>query len=247
MRICLMTILLASLLCFAVPLAKAGEVWKITSLDWQPYSGGGMATQGNSIQKLRNLLQKRDITLVVEFYPWARAQEIAKRPGYVGYFPAWPEEIIKGFIASPPVDWSEIGVLTYRDSGLEWQGLKSLFQRKLGLVSTYKYPKHIQALATEHEEMVDSTPNEMCLLRKLSNRRFPAAITDPSVMLYLAEREGVGNIETLKVLGTHALVLAFQNTPENLQRLETLTELLKEESAAWGISPPGKSDNASRP
>jgi len=187
-----------------------------------------MASQGNSIQKLRALLKTKGIDLVVEFYPWARAQEVARQEGYVGYFPAWPEEVSEGFTASSPVDWSEIGVLTCMHSGLKWTSLEALFDDKVGLISNYKYPEDIAKLVKAKPHNVDPTPNELSLLKKLSARRFKSAITDPTVMLYLADREGVDNIKTLKILEKKALVVAFRNSPENLKRLELLMEILKQ-------------------
>lgn len=68
------------------PLLPAGEVWKITTLNWEPYSSANMATQGNSIQRLRYLLAKQDIQLLVDFLPWKRAQLEAEETEYIGYF-----------------------------------------------------------------------------------------------------------------------------------------------------------------
>lgn len=93
------------------PFSQAEE-WKITSLDWEPYSSSTMASQGNIIQKLRNLLKTEGIDLIVEFYPWKRSKFLAKKEGYVGYFPAWPEEVDPCcFFASPPIGLSEIAVM----------------------------------------------------------------------------------------------------------------------------------------
>lgn len=206
--------------------AQAGEVWKITSLDWQPYSGSDMSSQGNSIQKLRDLLQKEGIELKVEFYPWTRAQKLAKTADYVGYFPAWPEEVTEGFMASEPVDWSEIGVLTYKGSGLQWKSVDALFSEMVGLVGTYTYPKDITAAAAKNPANVDKASNEVALMKKLSGKRFRAAITDPAVMLYLASKEGVDNIESLKVLEKKALVMAFRDGADNKKRMELLKKLL---------------------
>jgi len=206
-------------------LAMADSVWRITSLDWPPYSDSSADLQGNSIHKLRALLKEEGIELVVEFFPWARAQEVAKQEGYVGYFPAWPEEVSDGFSASLPVDWSEIGVLT-ADSNLTWISLEALFNNKIGLIMTYKYPEVIAKLAKSKSENVDSTPNELSLLKKLSDRRFKTAITDPTVMHFLAAREGIKNIKTLKILEQKALVLAFRNCPENMKRLKLLNEVI---------------------
>ncbi|WP_147822445.1 transporter substrate-binding domain-containing protein [Salidesulfovibrio onnuriiensis] len=226
MKKLVLTISMLLLVSFLAPGASAQEVWKITSLDWQPYSGSDMASQGNSIQKLRDLLQKEGIELKVEFYPWARAQKLASTADYVGYFPAWPEEVTEGFTASEPVDWSEIGVLTYKGSGLQWSGVDALFGEMVGLVGTYTYPQNITAAAAKNPANVDKASNEVALLKKLSGKRFRAAITDPAVMLYLASKEGIDNIETLKVLEKKALVVAFRNGADNKKRMELLKKLL---------------------
>lgn len=152
---------------------------------------------------------------------------MAKQEGYVGYFPAWPEEVDEGFTASPPVDWSEIGVMTFLGSNLEWISIEALFKHRVGLVSSYEYPEAIAKQAYQWPENVDPTPNEMALLKKLSAARIDAAITDPTVMFYLAEKEGIDNIKVLKNLCKSALVLAFRNAPENVERMKVLERLLK--------------------
>ena len=43
------------------------ETWRITSLDWQPYSGSDLANHGKSVEKLRGLLKKESIELIVDF------------------------------------------------------------------------------------------------------------------------------------------------------------------------------------
>lgn len=221
----LMTLLLSTAF-FSI--SHAEEVWKITSLDWQPYSGAEMATQGNSVQKLRALLKKEGIELVVEFYPWARAQALAKREGYLGYFPAWPEEVGEGFVPSPPIDVSEVAVLTYEDSDLTWAGLDALFKsQKVGLIKTYVYSANIQKLARENRATVDLTPNETSLLKKLSVKRINAAITDPAVMQYLANRHGIGNIKVLATLEEKPLLIAFKKSPDTQRRIDFLKRLLQ--------------------
>lgn len=220
--------ILAALSFFVSSPSTAGEVWRITSLDWPPYSDSTVALQGKSIEKLRDLLKREGIDLIVEFYPWARSQEIARQEGYVGYYPAWPQEVAEGFTASSPVDWSEVGVLTYKHSGLEWTSLEALFDEKVSLVSSYEYPENIARMAQAKPQNVASTPNELSLLKMLSAKRFKAAITDPAVMLCLAEREGIDNIKTLKTLDRVALVVAFRDSPDNLKRLELLERILRQ-------------------
>ncbi len=62
-------------------IASAGEVWVITSLDWQPYSDSNSPQQGFSIHKLRTLLKRENIELRVEFYPWSRLVRLPDRMG----------------------------------------------------------------------------------------------------------------------------------------------------------------------
>ncbi|BDQ36183.1 ABC transporter [Pseudodesulfovibrio nedwellii] len=220
----LLVLLLSMSLCSTV---LAGEVWRITSLDWPPYSDSKVLTQGKSIQKLKKLLEKESIELVVEFYPWARARDIALQTEYIGYFPAWPEEVEEGFIASSPVDWSEIAVMTYAGSGLEWTDMDALFQVKVGLVKNYEYPEIVASLARKWSKNVDATPDEMALLRKLADERIKVAITSPSVMLYLARQLDIDNIRVLKRICRNPLVMAFKDTPENMKRLRLLDRMIQ--------------------
>ena len=215
--------ILSILLC---SVAMAGEVWRITSLEWPPYSDSHSSTQGQSIQKLRSLLEKEDIELVVEFYPWARAQDVAQQGGYLGYYPAWPEEVGVGFKASSPVDWSEIAVMTYKGSGIEWNGFEALFQVKVGLVKNYQYPEFITLQAKRWQKNVDPTPNEVALLKMLSSGRIKVAITSPLVMFHLAEKLHINNIRILKTLSSNPLVVAVEDSPENMKKFEVLERII---------------------
>lgn len=205
------------------------ETWKITSLDWPPYSGSDLPNQGTSVEKLRELLKKEGVELVVDFYPWLRAQHYAKTPEYVGYFPAWPEEVKEGFIGSPAVDYSSLGVLTYSGSTITWSNIDELFQHHMvGIVQTYVYPQDIQQAIQKYPQHVDYAPNETLLVKKLSAKRNDVALTDPSVMLYMAEKEGIDNIIVVTMsIEQKALVVAFRNDPENKRRIDLLERILE--------------------
>jgi polar amino acid transport system substrate-binding protein len=204
------------------------ETWKLTSLNWQPYAGAEMASQGNSIQKLRMLLEENGITLVVEFYPWKRAQHLAGKPGYVGYFPAWPEEVGKGFTASPAVDTSVIGYIKRKGENVVFGSVDELFKNyRVGIVSTYVYPEAVQMAMGANPGNTDKSNDEVSLLKKLSGGRFQVAITDPNVMMYLASENGVSNVEALnKTLEDKPLVISFRNGADNEKRINLLKKLL---------------------
>ncbi|WP_421863093.1 hypothetical protein [Motiliproteus sp.] len=205
------------------------EVWKIASLNWEPYSSARMTTQGNAIQKLRTLLKQQNITLQVDFYPWARAKRIAQEAEYVGYFPAWPEEVGDGFVASPVIDWSWIAVLKQAGRDVNFQQLDQLFESyKVGLVSTYVCPDAITRSALSSSGNVVYAPNEASLLKMLVAGRQDCAVTDPNVMMYLSERDGIGQIETVRTLFKKELVLAMRASADNQHRIERLKSLLQD-------------------
>ncbi|MDM8549102.1 transporter substrate-binding domain-containing protein [Desulfobacterales bacterium HSG2] len=207
----------------------AEETWKIASLNWEPYSGADLTTQGNSVQKLRELLRKEGIRLIVDFYPWKRAQTLAKTKEYVGYFPAWPEEVYEGFTASPAVDWSEVGILKKSGSSVSFESIDDLFRKyKVGVVKTYAYPKTIADAMKKYPDHTDGARDEVSLLKKLSKGRHPVAITDPTVMMYLAEKNGIDNVETLKVVMKKELVVALRDDEDNRDRINLLKKLLKD-------------------
>lgn len=209
--------------------AVAGEKWKITSLAWEPYSGHDLSHQGKSIEKLRKALQACDVELVVEFFPWARAKATATQPGYIGYFPAWPEEVKEGFIASPPVDSSKIAIMSQGKRNIP-KDLDSIFATNIvGLIKNYTYPEEIEKVAKRHKRNIDAAPDENSLVRKLIRGRCDLAITDPAVMKYYAQKNGLKNIVILKELSTNPLVLAIRKSEQSEHILKILTKALNKQ------------------
>lgn len=209
------------------PSVFCAETWKITSLDWEPYADSKALSQGTAITTLREILKQANITLVVEFYPWDRAKRLAKGKDFVGYFPSWHEEVIDGFSPSSVVAQSGYGVMTYEGSGLKWNGLKELFSHRVGLVPSYIYPDEVRELAKLYPENVDYTTNELLLVKKLSKKRFDAAISGPEVMLYIASKQKIKNLVILHSFAPKGMVLAFRDGPDNQKRMILFEKLLK--------------------
>lgn len=232
MKYILLTAFTFLLLLNTPPNVGAEEVWRITSLSWPPYSGKDIPGNGNSIARLRDILKKHDIRLEVEFYPWERAKRMAQQNKYVGYFPAWPEEVREGFIASPPVDWSEIGAVTNGGARTEWNGIRELFNYRVGVVETYDYPAYIQSRIEGKHKFVDEAPNEISLLRKLHHGIIDIAITDPSVLSYLSNKHKLSHIRVIKVFESKPLVIAFREGSANRERLKRFIKMLDADKAS---------------
>lgn len=209
--------------------AYGEETWKITSLEWPPYASEHLPHQGSAVKSLRDILAEQNIRLVVDFLPWKRARELARSKEYVGYFPAWPEEVTGDFTASEPVSWSQIGVLKLATTELHYNTIDELFKRyRVGVVSTYRYPEIITAAMQKYPGQVEGAMTELLLVRKLCGGRQAVAITDPRVMSFVAAEEGITGIETLEVIASSPLVLAFRNGEDNNARRRLLNRLLSQ-------------------
>lgn len=190
------------------------EIWKVASLNWPPYTDARMTNEGNLVQKLRTLLQPHRIELQVEFYPWKRAIVLAEQPDFIGYFPAWLSEINEGYVASPPVDYSELAAVTVPGKRVEFHGLDDLFSNHtVGIVSAYQYPPFIERVAENHPDNVTEAVSEVLLLKMLNAERFEVAISDPTVMMYLSEKYAMPPVEVSKSLGLAPLLLRFATNP----------------------------------
>jgi len=216
----------------SVLIFTTAETWRITSLNWEPYCGSNIKNRGRLVVRLENLLKDNDIKLKIKFYPWDESKKLAETENYIGYFPAWPEEVKDGFISSPQIGISYIGIMTYKNSGVEFKELRSLFKNyKIGLIKTYVYPECISNIVEKYRKNVVYVKNEKILAYMLSTKGIDAAITDPSVMKYYANRYGYNNIEVLngKVI-KRPLVISFQDTEKNRKRIKLLRKLLRKES-----------------
>ena len=182
--------------------AYSEDTWKIASLSWPPYSGPELAHQGSSIKILKELLKKNNITLIVEFLPWQRAKYLVQTdPEYLAIFPAWPEDVFDNALLSPAIDWSEIGILKRTQQTLNFDSIDELFRNhSIGVVSTYIYPKIFDDVIKKYPHQIEHAPNERSLLMKLASGRSLAAITDPKVMLHLANEESIKDLEALFIM-----------------------------------------------
>lgn len=224
-------ITLTLMLLIYFPTSTLAETWKITSLEWPPYSGQSLEGGGTAVMALRTLLRKKDIDLVVEFYPWKRAKSYARDSDYVGYFPAWPQGIDEGFVASPTIQKSEVGILYLEGNAPVWGDVHSLFEKyKVGLINTYSYPENIQNAYNSYKQNTDFSPDEESLIKMLTVGRMDVAITDPKVMLYHANLMGISNIKVSeKIFEKIPLLLSFRNEDDNQTKIELLKSLIESE------------------
>ena len=64
--------------------------YKVTSLDWPPYTNEKLPAQGASSAVVTEAFKAAGDSVKIEFYPWSRAVMMAKTDkAYVAYFPEY--------------------------------------------------------------------------------------------------------------------------------------------------------------
>ncbi|GAA0781027.1 transporter substrate-binding domain-containing protein [Roseibium denhamense] len=204
------------------------ETWRIASLVWPPYAGPMLDEDGIAVAVLRSSLARINVELEIDYMAWPRAKALTAQNDYLAFFPAWPEEILEGYISSKPVEMSQIGVVFTAGQPVRWNSLQEVFDKyTVGFVSNYVYPEALQAEIDQRFAGDAGADTERDLVRMLAAGRVDVAITDPNVMLFLAEEMALGSIRAhSKVLFRKPLLVAFKDTPENRVRRDQLNKVL---------------------
>ncbi len=220
------------LLLLTMPAWATTTVWKIASLDWPPYASAEMENGGEAIAQLRELLSAQGITLEVDYLPWEQAQTMAAAEEYIGYYPAWPSEVKSGFIASQPLSYSPLGLITLQKNTIEYRNLVHLFEQyKVGVVSSYIYPEHIQSVLDEYHSTVFYAPTEQALVSMLNRGSVDLILATPEVVNHVAGEQQAKQLRMITQFADVPLVLALKNNEDNQAKLAALNDLMLGPSA----------------
>jgi polar amino acid transport system substrate-binding protein len=196
--------------------ASAAETWKITSLDWQPFSGKALPEGGASIAVLRAALKAEGIELQVEFYPWTRAIETAKQPGYAGVYPSWPEDVAPGFTGSAVLFKSPVGFVEPKAKPLVWTKLEDLKGKKIGIVQDYGNTPEFMALAKNGTIKTEVVTSDLLNIKKVAGGRIDGAFIDLANLNYFLKYDAkdlAGQVQANpRVIDSKDLVLAINDS-----------------------------------
>lgn len=197
----------------------AAEKWKVTSLDWQPFSGKNLPEGGAGIVVLREALKAEGIELEVEFYPWTRAISTAKEPAYAGVYPSWPEDVSEGFVKSSVLFKSPVGFVEPKDKPLVWEKLSDLKAKKIGVVQDYGNTAEFNDLVKSGVIKAEVAADDITNIKKVAGGRLDGAFIDLNNLEYFLKNDAkdiAGKIQAnSKKIDTKDLVLGinvkFQN------------------------------------
>ncbi len=205
-------IFLSIALCISVQ-AHAAELWRVTSLEWPPFSGRDLPQGGAGIAVLRAALLAEGIQLAVEYYPWTRAINTARGSAYAGVYPAWPEDVRPGFVGSSVLFKSPVGFVEPRSRPLVWKRLEDLAGKKIGIVQDYGNTLEFMRLVKSNTFKAEVVVDDLTNVRKVAAGRIDAAFIDLNNLSYFLKHDAKDIADRVqanaRAIGTKDLLMAI--------------------------------------
>lgn len=210
------------------------ENWKITVLDWPPFTNPTMPEQGAGMAVIKKAMEAHGVTVEPVWLPWARAIEVAKTDkDVVGYYPAWPGDVVEGFFASQALFESPIAMIENSEKPIVWDKVEDLSKYAMVYVKDYGYPKPLMDGAKSGGFKVSYLNTDLAQIRALAGGRGDTGPIDANVFAYtmatdesLKEFRGKVRLNS-KNISVEKLLLAFSDRPENKARAELLATAMK--------------------
>lgn len=216
---------------FFVSLSSQAESWKIATLEWPPYTCSKCYKNGAAAHALRETLKKKGITVEFVFYPWVKTQKIAAQRSFVGFFPAWKEEILPGFQASAPLFSSPVGFMERTENPLKWEQLKDLKGKTFAITEGYGNTVEFNTLVKDGTFKAVTVLSEESTIRRLIAGSVDAVLIDMFVGNYYLNKIFSLQKDKIrlnpKILETKNLYFAFNEA--SLPKVEVLNNLIRQE------------------
>lgn len=164
----------------------------LTSLSWPPYSDQGLDQQGASVAVAKAAFAAMGYNLVVEFFPWSRAVNLAKDTNskYAGYFPEYySDDIAKEFTFSQPMGSGPLGFVESSAKPITWTSLDDLSKYQIGVVKDYVNTSDFDARVAAGKLRVSEVISDKNNVMKAAFGRIDMAVIDKNVLEYMARTD----------------------------------------------------------
>ncbi|GGX67363.1 substrate-binding periplasmic protein [Saccharospirillum salsuginis] len=221
--------LIAAVVLMVSPLSRADTLY-LTSLEWPPYSGEDLPSQGASIAVAKAAFDAMGHELVVEFYPWSRAVALAtNNDKYAGYFPEYYYESDE-FLFSDPMGQGPLGFVENVDNPIEWNSLDDLTDETIGVVQDYVNTEELDRMIADGDINASAVTSDSQNVLKVAGGRIDMAVIDSNVLGYLLENDpkvdmAIGKVQMNdKLLVEKDLYIAFKNNANGQQWRDIFNE-----------------------
>lgn len=219
-------------LSFAVFGEVKAEKWKVTTLEWPPFTCEKCPDQGVGCKALRDALKSVGVDVEFVFLPWNRAVKEGGKAEFIGYYPAWPEDVVDGFLGSDPIFKSPLGFVEAKSKPLgRLQALKDLAGKNIGSVQGYGNTKEFNELVKKGLIKSDQATADDFNIKKVAAGRLDGAIVDTNVAKYMLQtdlKDVAGKIGINALVAENKdLLLVFNKVGDSKARNAKLVEALK--------------------
>lgn len=209
--------------------------YKMTSLDWPPYTGEKLSQKGASSAVVAEVMKTAGLGLKIEFYPWSRAVYLAKGDeGYIAYFPEYYSKANEAdFLYSDPIGVGPLVFVERKADPVKWTTYDSLKGKKIGVVKDYVNTDELDAKIASKALAADEAPDDAKNLLKLAAGRVDVAVIDVNVYHYLVKNDptvkaAAGQLQVnAKILEDKKLYVCFKKSPEGEKALKAFNQALK--------------------
>lgn len=232
LRLCLV---LAALPLGVAAAADPPPTIRLASLAWLPYVGPNLPQGGLSGAVAEAAAREFGYRVRIDYFPWTRAMQVgSKDPDFAGYFPAYyTEERARQCHFTAPMGTSTLGLAYLKSKPLQWQNLRDLADKVIGVVEGYSNGEAFDALIKQGKQKVDVAPSDLVNLKKLLAQRVDAVAIDRSVLRYLLATD-LGLIGSRDLIAFHDKPLAeltlhvcFQRTAAGLKLKQEFDKALQ--------------------
>ncbi len=209
---------------------KKGNVIKIASLNWAPYTGENLKDYGIVTKKVKKIFSKMDYEIEISFMAWKRVLYEVEQGNYdVGCPAYYSEERAKKYIMSDKIMDTPLVFIKNKTSKIEYNKLEDLKDYKIGVVRGYVNTKEFDNASYLNKFEGSS---DIQNLRLLASKRLDIVVIDKIVAKNLiSENNEFKNkfIFIEKPLDNKPLHLLFsRKNKNNLELVENFNKILKE-------------------
>ena len=170
----------------------AGETVTLATLEWEPYIGPNMKSNGYVYEIVEQALKRSNIAVDIRFLPWARAVNTVQTGKRDGLFPEYYDEgRLADFVFSDSFPGGPVGLYKRKDNKISYSvdpqkyqtaALKALQQYKFGVVRGYVNTKEFDEATFLKKEEVNSDETN---LKKLFKGRIDFIFIDKYVAKHI--------------------------------------------------------------
>lgn len=204
-------IFMAVMAVFIIPSTATAETLRLATLDWEPYVGQTLKNRGFNAQIVTEAFKRAGYQVTIEFMPWDKAIEEAKKGAYDGVFPEYySKERSLDFVYTYFFSSSLLVFCKRSSSAITYKTLKDLAPYRIGIVKGYINTEEFDNATYLKKIEADSDEEN---IRRLARGELDLIVIDKLVAQYLVKTkvpEAAGEIEAMEPpLAIHKLFVVL--------------------------------------